>query len=140
MHCVEHAIPSGDFNFDTDYLHNICRRCQKCTLFLGAVGGVVTIQNCSGCRIIVACARIRIINCTDLSIFVMCSDPPVFFGDNRAVSIGPYNAAPYLHQGDHVDAVGLARGGVGAWDECVDITGGGVLIIFNALRNALDPL
>eukprot|EP01130_Rhizamoeba_saxonica_P010913 TRINITY_DN4502_c0_g1_i2.p1 TRINITY_DN4502_c0_g1~~TRINITY_DN4502_c0_g1_i2.p1 ORF type:complete len:251 (+),score=39.51 TRINITY_DN4502_c0_g1_i2:847-1599(+) len=102
------------YSFETDEFHGKsvkirnCRRCYiyillpitnvhisgcyDCTIVLGVVGGVTSIENSSGSKIITCSRNLQIRNCSDMGLNVLVNTPPLFLSDNFNIIIGPYNS------------------------------------------------
>lgn len=63
------------------------------TIFkIAAVSKISSIDKCENCNICVATNLIRVSNCIESSLFIYSIYEPIFYGDNRGVSVGPHNA------------------------------------------------
>jgi len=67
------------------------RGSSRCTVVLGAVQRVATFEALQSCTVIVAAARVRVINCVDCHFYVWCTSPPSIVGDCREITLAPFN-------------------------------------------------
>ena len=66
--------------------------CVNTTIFVGAVKKVCTIEKCENLTMTVAANLLRVGNTIDSTINYYGSFNPMLYGDNRSITIGPYNA------------------------------------------------
>ena len=66
--------------------------CVNCTIFVSAVSKVTTIDKCEKTKVTVASNFLRVGNTIDSRINFYGAYPPVLYGDNRSITLGPYNA------------------------------------------------
>ncbi len=67
------------------------RGSSRCSVVLSAVQRVATFEALQSCTVIVAAARVRIINCVDCHFYVWCTSPPSIVGDCREITLAPFN-------------------------------------------------
>lgn len=65
--------------------------CADCTIVVGAVSSLVSVENCEGVKVVVCSRYVRINNCLDCTIFTYTTNRPLLLGDNRGLLFGPYN-------------------------------------------------
>lgn len=82
------------------------RGSSRCTVVLGAVQRVATFEALQSCTVIVAAARVRVINCVDCSFHIWCTSPPSIVGDCREITLAPFNVH-YPSMDAHLQAAGL---------------------------------
>eukprot|EP00301_Raphidiophrys_heterophryoidea_P000253 c10126_g1_i2.p1 GENE.c10126_g1_i2~~c10126_g1_i2.p1 ORF type:complete len:560 (-),score=106.69 c10126_g1_i2:24-1703(-) len=97
--------------------HVVISCITNCTVFVGAVAGILTLQHCSGVILAGACHSVYISNCKDCVVHVACNKNPVFGGDNNNVQLAPLNAFYPLHSA-HIEAARLETS-VNKWDQPV---------------------
>jgi len=66
--------------------------CINCTIYVGAVSRVTTIDKCEKIKVTIASNFLRIGNTIDSRINYYGAYAPVLYGDNRSITIGPYNS------------------------------------------------
>eukprot|EP00298_Acanthocystis_sp_HF-20_P009921 c18574_g1_i1.p1 GENE.c18574_g1_i1~~c18574_g1_i1.p1 ORF type:complete len:632 (+),score=245.81 c18574_g1_i1:126-2021(+) len=88
------------FFFGTIYRHCGIACITNCTVFVGAVAGVFTVQNCAGSIFIVCCHSLSIVNCKDCVLYLATNTKPVFMGENCNIKIAPFNAFYPKHAAD----------------------------------------
>ena len=64
---------------------------SDCTIVVGAVGGVISLETCERVKVIVCCKQLRVRNCLDCSFNLFTPLQPLLIGDNRSLEFGPYN-------------------------------------------------
>lgn len=79
---------------------------SNCTIVVGAVAGVVSVDLCSTVRIVVATAQLRINNCVDSLFQVYTPRAPLILGDCRGLTLAPH-CAQYVGMRTHLACVGL---------------------------------
>ena len=67
--------------------------CTDSTIVLGAVGNVLSIENCERTTIVSVSSRLRICNCVDCVFFTSTTRAPVLSGDNRGLKFAPFNTS-----------------------------------------------
>eukprot|EP00299_Pterocystis_sp_00344_P017111 c8583_g1_i2.p1 GENE.c8583_g1_i2~~c8583_g1_i2.p1 ORF type:complete len:564 (-),score=119.87 c8583_g1_i2:14-1705(-) len=60
-------------------------------IYIGAVAGVLTLQNCSGIVLHAASRSVYVSNCKDCTLYLASSSPPVFCGENCHITLAPLN-------------------------------------------------
>lgn len=65
--------------------------CREVTLYVAAVSKVVTMDKCELCTIALTSNMIRVGNSVDCSVYAYSPFPPVLYGDNRGITLGPFN-------------------------------------------------
>lgn len=65
--------------------------CNSCTIVLGAVSGIISVEKCKNVTIIAACQSIQIVNCDGSTFFLFTSRSPLLIGSNHGLVFGPYN-------------------------------------------------
>ncbi len=66
--------------------------CVNCTIFVSAVSRVTTIDKCEKTKVTITSNFLRIGNTIDSTINYYGAYPAVLYGDNRSITLGPYNA------------------------------------------------
>jgi len=66
--------------------------CSDCTIFLGPVCGILTIEHSEKIRIVGSCFRVRLVNCVDVKMNLWSGTRPILLGDCRGVVAGPMSA------------------------------------------------
>ena len=67
--------------------------CINTSVFVGSVQRVCTVDKCENLTITVAANIIRIGNTIDSTVNYYGSFNPILYGDNRSITVGPYNAS-----------------------------------------------
>ena len=100
----------------------VVQSCQNCTIVIGACRGVVSIERCEGCHIIVCGWQLRVANCVDIKISTSTLRSPLLLGDNRSLLFAPY-PTQYPGLEDHLKKTGMLprRSGADCWDRPVDL-------------------
>ncbi|CAG9335984.1 unnamed protein product [Blepharisma stoltei] len=65
--------------------------CREVTLFVTAVSKVATMDKCELCTIALTANMLRVGNSVDCTVYVYSQFPPVLYGDNRGITLGPFN-------------------------------------------------
>mmetsp|Transcript_8628 Transcript_8628/g.8592 ORF Transcript_8628/g.8592 Transcript_8628/m.8592 type:complete len:256 (-) Transcript_8628:38-805(-) len=65
--------------------------CREVTLFVTAVSKVATMDKCELCTIALTANMLRVGNSVDCTVYVYSPFPPVLYGDNRGITLGPFN-------------------------------------------------
>lgn len=65
--------------------------CTNCTIVLGVVSKVVTIEHCEKIRVVCATRSLRVNNCSDIRVYCCSNTPPLCGVGNRAIELAPYN-------------------------------------------------
>lgn len=91
------------------------KSCVNSTVVFGAVGGILTLEDCHNCQVIAACHSIQLCNCTGIQLNILVNQNPLLVGDNHGLVFGPYNTF-YASLQRHLDTVGLTPY-VNAWDK-----------------------
>lgn len=81
-------------------------RCSDCTVVVGAVGYVLRAEQCERMHVAVATHLTAVSACCDCTFYLGTPRPPVLLGDNRFISLGPYNTR-YPNLVAHVLRAGL---------------------------------
>lgn len=89
--------------------------CTDCTIVLGAVASLLRIENCENVQVIATARQLCGVNCHSCSLFLGTPRPPIFIGDNRFVTLAPYNTR-YQALLTHMQQAGLAVGQPSMWD------------------------
>ncbi|KAK7201331.1 Tubulin cofactor C domain-containing protein 1 [Novymonas esmeraldas] len=67
----------------------------NCTVSLGPVSGVLSVQNCHHCCISALCGAIIVSQCTNVTLYVCVNTPPVLLaGDGKGKANGPAAPSP----------------------------------------------
>lgn len=66
--------------------------CHECTIVMGAVSCLCTVQNCEKMSLHVAAHCFKVENCIDSSAYLYCHLPPILTGDTRGIMLAPFNA------------------------------------------------
>ena len=67
--------------------------CIDSTVVLGAVGSVLSVENCERTTIVCVASRLRICNCVDCVFYTSTCRPPLLSGDNRGLTFAPFNTS-----------------------------------------------
>ena len=65
--------------------------CKSCTIVLGTVSKLLSVEKCHDSKIICVCTRSRISSCTSSKIHLACVESSVLLGYNHDLKIAPYN-------------------------------------------------
>ncbi|CAG9315349.1 unnamed protein product [Blepharisma stoltei] len=65
--------------------------CREVTLYVAAVSKVATMDKCELCTIALASNMLRVGNSVDCTVYTYSPFPPVLYGDNRGITLGPFN-------------------------------------------------
>ena len=65
--------------------------CREVTVFVAAVSGLVTMDKCENCTLVILGSLVRVGNCVDTTVHIYSPFPPVLYGDNRGVNLAPFN-------------------------------------------------
>lgn len=87
--------------------------CKNCTIVVGAAKFAQTVHS-TALRVIAACKTKIVSTCIDCSFFLGTNECPLLVGDNRHVSLGPYNTTYDLLQ-DHLGVLEIS-GNVNYWN------------------------
>jgi hypothetical protein len=71
--------------------HVTISACTDCTIVLGAVAGLLHIQDCERIRITSTSRRIAVSNSLEVVQYCFTPSPPLLVGDNRSCQLAPYN-------------------------------------------------
>lgn len=88
--------------------------CTECTVVIGAAQCLI-VSSCTKVRLICTCWRMRISSCHDCTIYLGTNRPPVLYGDNRYLQLGPYNTS-YERLPNHMRQMGIS-GSLNLWDQ-----------------------
>jgi len=66
--------------------------CVNCTVFVSAVSRITTIDKCEKTKVTITSNFLRVGNTIDSTVNFYGAYPPVLYGDNRSITLGPYNA------------------------------------------------
>ena len=73
------------------YIH--ISSCINCTIMVAAVAAICTLDKCENVTLSVAANMLRVGNSVDCGIHTYTSTPPILYGDNRSLVLGPHNVA-----------------------------------------------
>lgn len=79
------------FYVNTHVINAKISHCTNCTIVLAAVCKIVSIDKCEHCQICIATNFTRISNMIDSTVYLYTVSPPILYGDNRGLSLGPHN-------------------------------------------------
>lgn len=98
--------------------------CADCTIVVGAVSSLVSIENCERVKIVACSMYARVNNCLDCTFNIFTTNRPLLLGDNRGLVFGPYNTN-YGMLEEHLKCANLREDtGIvnpGCWNSPLDI-------------------
>eukprot|EP01025_Chloroclados_australasicus_P004780 TRINITY_DN11278_c0_g2_i6.p1 TRINITY_DN11278_c0_g2~~TRINITY_DN11278_c0_g2_i6.p1 ORF type:complete len:607 (+),score=36.83 TRINITY_DN11278_c0_g2_i6:265-2085(+) len=81
--------------------HVLVKGCSGCTICIGAVAGIIRIEDCQKVELHVACKRILLSSCQQCTVYLGTEEKPVIIGDSRFLVFAPHNS-PYEFLQRHV--------------------------------------
>jgi len=82
--------------------------CREVTIFIGAVRKIASIDKCELCSIVLCSNMVRVGNSVDCTLHTYSPFPPVLYGDNRGLTLGPYSAC-YPRLASIVESANIPR-------------------------------
>lgn len=79
------------FYVNTHVINAKISHCTNCTIVIAAVSKIVSIDKCENCQICIAANFTRVSNMIDSTVYLYSVSPPVLYGDNRGLCLGPHN-------------------------------------------------
>eukprot|EP00741_Cyanophora_paradoxa_P015004 tig00020830_g14477.t1 len=80
--------------------------CTDCTVVLGPVSRVLSVEHCERIRCIAVARQVRVSNCLDCALSAGTPAPPLTWGDSRSIFFGPFSTH-YPALGGHMQRAGL---------------------------------
>ena len=81
--------------------------CCGCTVVLGAVERVVSVQHCERLKLHGACRALRLHNCIDAALALCVATPPLLWGENHRLTLAPFHTT-YAGLASHLAAARLS--------------------------------
>jgi len=100
--------------------------CREVTCFVAAVSRICTMDKCENCVLTTASSVVRIGNSVDCTAHIYSVLPPALYGDNRSLTLAPFNAH-YPDLMKHLERAGLPLGAsapqcLHAWSSPVEMS------------------
>eukprot|EP00002_Diphylleia_rotans_P001924 TRINITY_DN11158_c0_g1_i1.p1 TRINITY_DN11158_c0_g1~~TRINITY_DN11158_c0_g1_i1.p1 ORF type:complete len:521 (+),score=98.00 TRINITY_DN11158_c0_g1_i1:73-1635(+) len=95
--------------------------CKNCTIVVGAVRNVLSIEECEHVRVISLCNSLRVRNSQDCT-FNLCTNlNPILSGTNSRITFGPYNTS-YPSVKEHLTVCAIFPE-INKWDLPINVAG-----------------
>jgi len=80
--------------------------CSNCTIVLGTVSRVASIEHCDHVKVVVAGRQVLLSNTNDSQCYMSVSSPPLFLRDNHNIQVAPHGS-PFAHLEHFLRASGI---------------------------------
>ena len=96
--------------------------CNRCTVFIGAVSKICSVEHCEHVDITVATRTLRVLNTVHSTLYSFCTTRPLLLGDCRSIRLAPHNLIRSDLCKDFVRSANLRDEDENFWDSALDCT------------------